>query len=66
MVTFGDLWTMDLTQACSEVALKQQQNYTNYISFIIYYNLCIIYYIFKGEDLKFKRLNMEYKFQCQP
>ena len=29
MVTVGDLWTVDLTQACSEVALKQQQNYTN-------------------------------------
>ena len=28
MVTVGDLWTVDLTQACSEVALKQQQNYT--------------------------------------
>ena len=29
MVTVGDLWTVDLTQACSEVALKQQQKYTN-------------------------------------
>ena len=29
MVTVGDLLTVDLTQACSEVALKQQQKYTN-------------------------------------
>ena len=32
MVTVGDLWTMDLTQACSEVALKQQQKYTNFLT----------------------------------
>ena len=32
MVTVGDLWTMDLTQACSEVAIKEQQNYTNLIN----------------------------------